>query len=102
MRILDQSRFFSSYQCDGSRCFYIDFNHKTVKMSFCQLLSFRQKLLNIDLDSHFNGENSQGIEILMLCNKEHLFIFNTLEILDLKKLLNNTFTALEINSMIAC
>ncbi len=71
-------------------------------MSFCQLLSLRQKLINIDLETHFNGENLHGMEILMLCNKEHLFIFNTLEILDLKKLLKNTFTALEINSMIAC
>ncbi len=102
MRLLDQSRFFKSYQSDGSRCFYVDFNHKTVKMSFCQLLSLRQKLINIDLETHFNGRNLHGMEILMLCNKEHLFIFNTLEILDLKELLNKTFTTLEINSMIVC
>ncbi|MFN4762314.1 hypothetical protein ACKGJN_04250 [Gillisia sp. Q332] len=71
-------------------------------MSFCQLLSLRQKLINIDLETHFNDRNLHGMEVLMLCNKEHLFIFNTLEILDLKELLNNTFTTLEINSMIVC
>lgn len=71
-------------------------------MSFCQLLSLRQKLINIDLETHFNGQNLHGMEILLLCNKEHLFIFNTLEILDLKELLSKTFTSLEINSLIAC
>lgn len=100
MKTLDQSRFFKSYQCDRDRCFYIDFNHKTVKMSFCQLLSLRQKLINVDLETHFNGRNLHGMEILMLCNNEHLFIFNTLEILDLKELIKKTFTTLEINSMI--
>jgi hypothetical protein len=101
MKLLFQSRYFSSYQCDKGRCFYVDFNHKTVKFSFCQLLALRQQVKNINPESHFNGENKNGIEILMLCNREHVFILDTLEILDLQELVNATFGILELNSLLS-
>ncbi|WP_339813417.1 hypothetical protein, partial [Zunongwangia profunda] len=78
-----------------------DFGHKTIKFSFCQLLAFRHRLKSIDIEQHLNGNNAHGLEILSLCNREHLFIFNTLEILDLLELLNGTFAMMEINSVIA-
>lgn len=71
-------------------------------MSLCQLLSMRQKVLSIDIDSHFDElQNSHGIEILSLCNREHLFILDTLQILDLKQLLRASFGILELNSLVA-
>lgn len=100
MRTLHQSRFFISYQSDRGRCFYIDFGHKEVKLSFCQMLAFREKLKSIDLNTHFNGANKHGLEILMLCNREHIFVFNTLEIIDLKDLIKGTFATLELNSIL--
>ena len=100
MQLLHKSSFFRSYQCDSGRCFYIDFGNKMVQMSFCQLLSLRQKLKKIDLESHFSSSSS-GIEILCLCNRNHLFVFNTEEILDLQELLKISFGILEINSLVS-
>lgn len=102
MNLLYKSSYFASYQCDNSRCFYIDFGHKQVKLSFCQLLSLRQKVMAIDISSHFDSSlNSSGIEILSLCNREHLFIFDTLQILDLKELIRASFGVLELNSLVS-
>lgn len=102
MNLLYKSYYFASYQCDKSRSFYLDFGHKKVKLSFCQLLSIRQKVNAIDLDSHFDKDmNYNGIEILTLCNREHLFILDTLQVIDMKQLITATFGMLEINSLVS-
>ena len=102
MNLLYQSQYFAAYQCDKTRCFYIDFGHKKVKMTLCQLLSLRQKMMKIDLESHFDKKlNPNGIEIISLCNREHLFVMDTLQILDLKQLLKVSFGILELNSLVA-
>lgn len=101
MNLLYKSYYFASYQCDHSRSFYIDFGHKQVKLSFCQLLAIRHKIQAIDISSHFDKDlNTCGIEILTLCNREHLFVFDTLQVLDLKQLLKATFGILELNSLV--
>lgn len=101
MNLLYKSYYFASYQCDQCRCFYIDFGNKQVKLSFCQLLSIRQKAQLIDISSHFDkNQNYNGIEILTLCNREHLFILDTLQVIDLKQLLKATFGVLELNSLV--
>lgn len=102
MNLLYKSYYFASYQCDKSRSFYLDFGHKQVKLSFCQLLSIRQKVNSINLDSHFDKDmNYNGIEILTLCNREHLFILDTLQVIDLKQLIKATFGMLELNSLVS-
>ena len=101
MNAIYTSKYFVASQCDSSRKFYIDFGHKTVKFSFCQLLAFRHKLRSVNIDRHLNGENVHGLEVFSLCNREHLFIFNTLEILDLQDLINGTFAMMELNSVLA-
>ena len=102
MNLLYKSYYFTSYQCDRSRCFYIDFGHKQVKFSFCQLLAIRQKVQRIDISSHFDKDlNYNGIEVITLCNREHLFVFDTLQVIDLKDLLRSTFGILELNSLVS-
>ncbi|MGB7842014.1 MAG: hypothetical protein WBL21_04445 [Salinimicrobium sp.] len=101
MNLLYQSYYFASYQCDHDRSFYIDFGNKKIKLSLCQLLSIRKKVQDIDLEAHFNEDlNYHGIEILTLCNREHLFILDTLQVIDLKQLLKATFGMLEVNSLV--
>ena len=101
MNLLYKTYYFSSYQCDQSRCFHIDFGHKQVRLTFCQLLALRQKVQSINISSHFDKDlNYSGIEILTLCNREHLFVFDTLQIIDLKQLLKATFGILELNSLV--
>ena|SRR5690606_40141498 len=100
MNLLFQSRYFSSYQSDRDRRFIFDFGHKNIKLSFCQLLAFRQNVLSIDLDAHFTGENKHGLEILVLCNKEHILVFDTHQVIDLKDFMKGTFAMLELNSLV--
>ncbi len=101
MHLLYQTQFFSSYQCDRQRCFYVDFGHKKVRLDFCQLLSLRHRLNRIRIEAHLEG-NHPGLEILCLCNKAHLFVFNTTEILELMDLIKGTLGILELNSMVSC
>lgn len=100
MKVLHQSRNFTSYQCDNSRAFFIDFGHRSLKFSFCQFLAFRQQVRNINLEAHFNGENRHGMEILVLCNRAHVLLFDTHECIALKDLVNGSFATLELNSML--
>ena len=99
MNVIFKSTYYTLYQASNERCFYLDFGHKTVRMSLCQLLSLRHKLMSINIEDHFDGDlNAHGFEVLMLCNKEHLFILNTLELLDLKSLVENGFMAIGLSS----
>lgn len=100
MKQLFQSRHYTSYQCDKGRCFYVDFHGKIVKFTFCQLLALRQQVKKINLSAHFSGENENGIEILVLCNREHIFILDTSEIIDLQDLVQGTFVIMELNSLV--
>ncbi|WP_423820019.1 hypothetical protein V5739_05860 [Salinimicrobium sp. TIG7-5_MAKvit] len=62
----------------------------------------RQKVQRIDISSHFDKDlNYNGIEIITLCNREHLFVFDTLQVIDLKELLRSTFGILELNSLVS-
>lgn len=100
MKVLHQHHNFTSYQCDRSRAFYIDFGHKTIQLSFCQFLAFREQVKRIDLESHFNGKNRHGLEILVLCNRAHIMIFDTRECIALKELLRGSLAMLELNTLL--
>ncbi|MDC6364203.1 MULTISPECIES: hypothetical protein [Flavobacteriaceae] len=98
MNVVYQSTYYTLYQSVKERCFYVDFGQKMVRMSLCQLLSLRYKVLSISIEDHFDGDlNRHGFEVLMLCNKEHLFVLNTLEVLDLKQLVDHSFVALGLS-----
>lgn len=95
MDIICKSEYYIFYQSESERCFYIDFGSKTIPLSLCQLLSLRHKINAIPIEHHFDSTlNKHGFEILQLCNKAHLFILTTLEILDLNYLLDQSFIAL--------
>jgi hypothetical protein len=99
MNTVYQSKFYTLNQSDVDRCFYIDFGQKVVKLSFCQLLALRQKVNSISIETHFDADlNRHGFELLMLCNKEHLFLLNTIEVLDLKHLVCHGFALLGISA----
>lgn len=102
MNLLYQSKYFSAYQCDARRCFYFDFGRGPVNLSFCQLLSLRNKVNHIDIEAHFDPDmNPSGIEILMLCNGEHILILDTLQVIDLKEFMQSTFGILEMNTSLS-
>ena len=95
---IQRSKYYTFFQAENDRSFFLDFGQKTVRMSLCQLLALRHKIMSISIEDHFDGDlNKHGFEILLLCNKEHLFILNTLEILDLKSLVEHSFVALGLS-----
>ncbi|BDW92081.1 hypothetical protein AB9K32_15525 [Allomuricauda sp. XS_ASV26] len=99
MNVVFKSKYYTLYQSTAERRYYIDFGQKLVRMSLCELLSLRHKILSISVEDHFDSDlNSHGFEVLMLCNKEHLFILNTLEVLDLKNLIHNGFVAIGLSA----
>ncbi len=95
MTLIHSTKYYSLFQPVGERCYYVDFGQKMVRISLCQLLALRQRVLEISIEDHFDSDlNQHGFEVLLLCNKEHLFILSTLEILDLKELVTQSFIAL--------
>lgn len=52
------------------------------------------------MEAHFNGTNPHGIEIVQLCNREHIFVFSSLEAADLKEFIKGTFAMMELNSLV--
>lgn len=100
MNLLYQSDNFASYQCDRKRCFFLVHGKQEIPLSSCQLLALRQKVSAIDIETHFNGHNPSGLEILSLCNREHLLVLDTLELLELRELIRASFGLMEINSLI--
>lgn len=76
----------------------MDFGQKMIRMSLCQLLSLRYKVMSIPIENHFDSDvNKHGFEVLLLCNKEHLFVLNTYEILDLKQFVEQSFISLGLS-----
>lgn len=95
MILIYRSKYYSFYQSDDQNCYHIDFGQKSVNLSFCQLLALRSKTGTIAIENHFlNDENHHGFEIIRMCNKEHFFILNSLEILDLIDLIENSLIVL--------
>ena len=98
MNVIVQSTYYTLYQSVKERSFYVDFCQKMVRMSLCQMLSLRYKVMSIPIENHFDGDlNKHGFEVLLLCNKEHLFVLNTYEILDLKHFVEHCFIALGLS-----
>ena len=98
MKTVYSSKFYTLYQCDQERCYYLNMGQKTIRLTFCQFLALRQKVMSIRIEDHFDSNyNEHGLEILMLCNKEHLFILNTMEVLDLKYMVETSFVKLGVS-----
>lgn len=96
MECLHQSKYFTIKQCDLKRCFRFEMAHKAVPLSFCQLIALRDKVQGIDIETHFDDEqNKHGMEILYFCNREHLIILNTFQVIDLKACIETTFAILQ-------
>lgn len=99
MEILFASKYYTSYQSREDRCFYIDFGHKVVKVSFCQLLGLRHKAKQ--LSSHESLEhmlNNHDVTLLTFCDKKHMILLDTLQVLDFTELIQGTFAMMELNS----
>ncbi|WP_159090862.1 hypothetical protein [Aquimarina aquimarini] len=100
MDLIFSSTYYTSYQSTTERCYYIDFGHKTVKVSFCQLLSLRYKAKQMSsieyIDNLLNKYNDTVL--LTLCDNQHLILLDTLMVLDFIDFIKGTFTMIELNA----
>ena len=98
MLLLERSTYYSIHQSDTKRVFFVDLGQKVVKLNFCQMLALREKVNAIQLDLLFDGDiNKHGFHLLTLCNNEHLFILSIEEVLDLVRLVHNSFAAMGLS-----
>ncbi|OED46110.1 hypothetical protein AB832_01045 [Flavobacteriaceae bacterium (ex Bugula neritina AB1)] len=90
------SKYYTSYQDVDARCFYLDFGHKIVKVSFSQLLHLRYKIKQLSSYEHIEYMfNYCDVTLLTFCDKEHMLLLDALQVLDLKELIQGTFAMLD-------
>ncbi len=77
-----------------SNKYLLNFHEKEILLNFCELLKFRNRIESIYIDAHFYNDHS-GIEIVTLCNRQHILILETTDIVVIKKKLQQLFTPLE-------
>ena len=92
MQVIAVSKYYQLYQDMSTRDFYLEVPGDYFRMEFCQLLSFRHNLNQIDILEHFESHSS-NIEMVSFCDKKQFLLLNTLQILDLQNLLNQVFIA---------
>ncbi|MBW1296137.1 hypothetical protein [Aquimarina litoralis] len=101
MELLFASKYYTSYQSSEDQCFYIDFGHKLVEVSFCQLLSLRYKAKQLSTSEHLEYMlNHSDTTLLSFCDKKHVLLLDTLQILDFVDLINGTFAMIELNDIL--
>lgn len=77
-----------------SNKYLFNFHEKEILLNFCELLKFRNRIESIPIDAHFYNDHS-GIEIVTLCNRQHLLILETIDIVSLKKIMNTFFSPVQ-------
>ncbi|WP_128755177.1 hypothetical protein [Aquimarina sediminis] len=98
MELIFSSKYYTSYQSSTDRCYYIDFGHKTVKISFCQLLSLRYKAKKMSSIEYIEELLTHNDTVLLaLCDNQHLILFDTLMVLDFVDFIKGTFAMIELN-----
>ena len=101
MDLIFTSKYYSSYQSSKERCFYIDFGHKLIKISFCQLLSLRYKAKKLSSGEHLEYMlQHYDTTLLTFCDKEHVLLLDVLQVLDFAELIQGTFAMIELNEVL--
>ena len=101
MEKLFTSKYYTTYQSKEDRCFYIDFGHKVVKLSFCQLLGLRYKAKQLSAQESLEDMlNNHNITLLTFCDKKHMILLDVLQVLDFTELIQGTFAMMELNSAV--
>lgn len=86
-------------QCDATETFFLTLGGENIEFKFCDLLSFRKKLLSIDLAQLLDSE-TPDVEIIPLRHCDRLVVLEIKEILDLREVFAGAFTMLELNSLL--
>ena len=88
-------------QNDKDNRFYLEYKGKEYRMAVCALIAFKTKLDQLNIEELLLGDASaNSIEIIPLCNKEHLLVLTLEELIEMKDLIPGTLVMLELNSIV--
>lgn len=88
-------------QNDKDNRFYLDFKGKEYRLAVCSLIAFKAKLDQMNIEEMLLSDASiNSLEIVPLCNKEHLLVLTLDEIIEMKDLISGTLVMLELNSIV--
>lgn len=89
------------FQNDADNHFYLEYKGKEYRMVVCSLIAFKAKLDQMNIEEMLLTDASiNSVEIIPLCNKEHLLVLTLAEIIELKDLISGTLVMLELNSIV--
>ncbi|MEM9324002.1 MAG: hypothetical protein AAGA85_00025 [Bacteroidota bacterium] len=87
------------HQCDKRGLFIVTLFGEQIELKLCGLVGFKRKIFLIEPASMFE-EGSPDVQIIYLPSCDRFFAFSTLEILELRELLEGTMAILRLNSLI--
>ena len=88
-------------QSDNENCYYFHFKGNSYRLPVCAMIAFKTKLDAIKIeDLLLSDAKGSDLEIIPLCNKEHLLVLTLDEIIELKDLFAGSLVLLELNSIV--
>lgn len=89
------------YQCDNTRCFYIDFAGYITDFKFPCFIALKRMIDKIDLEAMaMNPSKSSDVEIISPCGSERCYVLTLPQLVEFKELLAGTQVMLQLNSII--
>ncbi|SEC24692.1 hypothetical protein SAMN04489761_2478 [Tenacibaculum sp. MAR_2009_124] len=74
--------------------YQLHLGHKTIQLTFCQLLAFRKKILE---HTSFNGLetiiNEDNFVLIFVADRNHLLLLDVSQLLELNELIQSIFTS---------
>lgn len=94
---------FSTENCainqDDNRCdFLVMLFNQSFRLKMCGLINFKRKIDHLNVDDIMRSQHPT--EILYISQLDRLFLFDCHQIIELKNLIDGTFTLLQLNSII--
>ncbi|WP_440122789.1 hypothetical protein [Tenacibaculum sp. Ill] len=78
--------------CGGRNCYQLDLGYKVIDFTFCQLLTFRKKVLEYasyeSLETIIDGDN---FILLFAADNKHLLFLDVPQLIELRELLLSVF-----------
>lgn len=89
------------YQCDGKRCFSVDFGGYITEFKFPCFLALKNLVDSIDLDAMvLNPDPASDIEIINPCGSERCYVLTFSQLLEFRELLAGAKVMLQLNSIL--
>lgn len=85
--------------CNSTERFALHFNDEVIEFRFCEFISYRKKILDIDM-ARLLLEDLADVEIVHLPHCDRIFAYSIGDILELRDILGGTFAMMELNSVI--